>query len=227
MSKKPSASMDRTMFASHFKALGPDDPVLNTLEMGQNCLFSAMTNIFKVQEKNAANTMQTDLYNMKATADFTGKVSVAALKTADQRAERAKASIKTLEREINAPLNQNGAHAAETRTLLRELKHEERRKFLTNAVRNDDTEALAAVLTAPAYLSGIDNLAADHFREQYHRENNAQALTRIEHINGAIELLYNAGQIFSGECGKIMHPPGLERARKLEQAAQEASSAQT
>ena len=135
------------------------------------------------------------------------------------------ATVKSLQAEINIPLARNGAHAAETRTLLRELKHEERRKFLTNAVKNNDTDALAAVLTAPPYLSGIDQMAADHFRQHYHRNNNAQVLNRIEHISGAVQLLDNAGQIFSGECGKIIHPPNLERARKLEQAAQEASNA--
>ena len=225
MRNKPSAGLDPTTLTSHFQAIGQDDPTLKTIEIGFTRLFGTMKTIYEAKEKNAANPLKTELANARATADYTGKVSVAALKTAQQSIDRAMATVKSLQAEINIPLARNVAHAAETRTLLRELKHEERRKFLTNAVKNNDTDALAAVLTAPPYLSGIDQMAADHFRQHYHRNNNAQVLNRIEHINGAVQLLDNAGQIFSGECGKIIHPPNLERARKLEQAAQEASNA--
>ncbi|RLC96628.1 MAG: hypothetical protein DRI46_13705 [Chloroflexi bacterium] len=225
MSNKPSAGLSPTMLSNSFKALGPDDPALKSIEVGFTRLYSTMTSIYKAREKNAANPLKTELANAKATADYTGKVSVPALNTAQQSNDNAKAIIKGLQAEINAPLARNGAHAAETRSLLRELKHTERKDFLTNAVKGNDIEALAAVFAAPAYLSGIDQMAADHFRAQYHRNNNAQVLDRIEHIKGAVQLLNNAGQIFSGECGKIIHPKGLERARKLEQAAQEASNA--
>ncbi len=224
MSKKPSAGQDPAMLATHFKALGPDDPALKTIEVGFTSLFGTMNTIYKAQEKNAANPLKTDLANAKATADYVGKVSVPALKTAQDSIDRALGTAKGLKAEIDAPLNRKGEHAAETRALLRELKHEERRKFLVAAVQNNDTVALAAVLTAPAYLSGIDQMAADHFREIYHRQNNAQVLDRIEHIKGAVQLLNNAGSIFGSECGKMIHPPGLQKARKLEQAAQEANN---
>ena len=225
MSNRPSPSLDPNMLASHFKALGPDEPVLKRIKVRFTKMRSALVGVYSVREKNAANTMQTDLYNARKTADYTGKVSVAELKAAQDDVDWAMGSIKSLQTEIDAPLNRKGEHAAETRALLRELKHEERRKFLVAAVKNNDTVALAAVLTAPAYLSGIDQMAADHFREQYHRNNNAQVLNRIEHIKGAVQLLNNAGQIFGSECSKIMHPPGLQKARKLEQAAQEANNA--
>jgi hypothetical protein len=225
MRNKPSAGVDPAILATHFQALGQEDSTLKSLEIGFTRLHSTMIGIYKAQAKNAANTMQTDLANARATADYTGKVSVPALKTAQQSIDWAMATVTSLQTEINAPLNRVGAHAAETRQLLRELKHEDRKNFLSKAVKNCDTDALAAVLTAPAYLSGIDNMAADHFRQSHHRQNNAQALTRIEYIKSAVQLLDNAGQIFSGECGRIQHPNGLERARKLEQAAQEASNA--
>ncbi len=224
MTKRPSAGQDPTMLDSHFKAL-PDDPVLKDIKVPFTGLYNKTKSIYSAQEKHAANLLQTDLANAKDTADYVRKVSVAALKTAQQSIDRAKSTIKGLQAEINAPLARKGEHAAETRTLLRELKHEERKNFLSKAVKNGDTELLAAVLAAPPYLSGIDQMAADHFRQQYHQNNNAQVLNRIEIIKGAVQLLDNAGQIFGTECGKIMHPKGLERARKLEQAAQAASDA--
>jgi len=225
MKNTPSPSLDPRMVTSHFHALGQDDPALKAIEVGFTKLFGTLKTIYAAKEKNAANPLQTDLGNAKATADFTGKVSVPALKTAQASIDQARATINSLQSEINAPLRRTGQHAAETRTLLRELKHEGRRKFLSNAVNNNDSDALAAVLTAPAYLSGIDQPAADSFREQYHRKNNPQVLRRIKHITSAIDLLDNAGRIFGTECGKVMHPKGLEKARLLEKAAQEASHA--
>jgi hypothetical protein len=225
MKNTPSPSLDPRMLANHFHALGQDDPALKTIEIGFTKLCGTMKTIYKAREKNAANPLQTDLGNAKATADFTGKVSVPALKTAQASIDNATATINSLQSGINAPLNRKGEHAAETRSLMRELKHEGRRKLLSNAVNNNDTDALAAVLTAPAYLSGIDQPAADSFREQYHRQNNPQALRRVKHLTSAIELLDNAGRIFGAECGKVMHPKGLEKARQLEKAAQEASHA--
>jgi hypothetical protein len=225
MRNKPSAGLDPAMLASHFQALGPDDSTLKGVEIGFTRLHSTMESIYKAQAKNAANPLATDLANAKSTADYTGKVSVPALKTAQQSIDRAMATVTSLQTENNAPLNRAGAHAAETRTLLRELKHSERKNFLSKAVKNGDTDALAAVLTAPAYLSGIDEMAADHFRQQYHQNNNAQVLERIEHIKSAVELLNNAGAIFGTETSKIMHPKGLEKARILEAVAIEANNA--
>ncbi len=224
MRNTPSAGLDRTMLSDSFKAL-PDDPALKTIEVGQTRLYSAMVSVYSVREKNAANPLKTDLENERITADYVGKVSVAALKTAQQSRDRAMATVKSLQTETNLPLAKKGEYDSEIRTHLRERKHEERKNFLSKVVKIGDIETLAAVLTAPPYLSGIDQMAADHFRQQYHRNHNAQVLHRIEIIKGAVQLLDNAGQIFGTECGKIMHPKGLEQARKLEQAAQEASNA--
>ena len=100
-------------------------------------------------------------------------------------------NIADIEAQLSKPLNdQSGAFNAEIRTHFKTLERQERADTLNEAIEQGNTETSAAVLGAPAYLSGLTDTEHKHHTHKFHEATNPEwmeRLTVITKVKQAIE----------------------------------------
>ena len=101
----------------------------------------------------------------------------------------AETEVKTLRASMQSELGLVESHrAGEIRTLMRSLSDAERQKLLQAAVAEGDAQTIAAVIEAPAYLSGLNAEQAKAIRLQYEQAHAGDTLARIQVLEQAIEI---------------------------------------
>ncbi|WRH61574.1 MAG: hypothetical protein RSE12_14505 [Fuscovulum sp.] len=67
-------------------------------------------------------------------------------------------------------LGQETPHAPEIRAYFRSLSPQDRTTHLAQAIKDRDTTTLAAIMSGPEYLAGLDKQMKDRFLDMYQRE---------------------------------------------------------
>jgi len=112
-----------------------------------------------------------------------------AAKASDDARERAEAEISALRSAMQTQLGLVENHrASEVRSHLRSLSDVERSKVLQAAVADADAQTIAAVVEAPAYLSGLTNEQAKAIRGQYEGKHASDKLGRIAVLEKAVAI---------------------------------------
>lgn len=115
---------------------------------------------------------------------------------ANERAkELAAAEIKACRAAMRSSLEMVENHRApEIRTYLRALPQDERSEILAEAVKNKDAATIAAVVDAPAYLSGETQVRTELLRSKYQTQHNPELAERIADLEQALEINTAAGK---------------------------------
>jgi hypothetical protein len=90
----------------------------------------------------------------------------------------------------------------EMRAYVRAMAPADRILFLRDAVTNGDKRTINAILSSPAYLSGIDAGSADNLRAQACMQFARQDYTQLNATNDVIAKVANAGSQLLGRAAK-------------------------
>ena len=89
-------------------------------------------------------------------------------------------NIADIEAQLSKPLNdQSGEFNAEIRAHFKTLERQERTDTLNEAIEQGNTETTAAVLGAPAYLSGLTDTEHKHHTHKFHEATNPEWMERL------------------------------------------------
>lgn len=148
------------------------------------------------------------------------KVKSAADKN-DQARERAAAEIKFCRSAMRSQLEMVENHrAAEIRNYLRTLPQAERSDILAQAVENKDAATIAAVVEAPAYLSGETQERVSLLRSRYETQHNPELAERIADLEQALAINTAAGQDLPEFVDSLLPFAKYEPLKKEQEAAQ-------
>lgn len=107
----------------------------------------------------------------------------------DAARERAESVVKDIRDKLKRDLNLVETHrAGEIRTMLRGLPESERNAIIQAAIADKDGQTIAAIVEAPAYLSGMTAEHVGAIRAQYERAHGGDLPERAATLEKAIEI---------------------------------------
>lgn len=107
----------------------------------------------------------------------------------DQARERAEGVLGEIQSALNHQLGLSETHrAGEIRTMLRGLPDSDRMAIIQQAIADKDGQTIAAIVEAPAYLSGLKADQAKAIRTQYERAHGGDLPARAEALTKAIDI---------------------------------------
>lgn len=107
----------------------------------------------------------------------------------DQARERAEGVLQEIQSALTHQLGLSETHrAGEIRSMLRSLPDSDRNAIIQQAVADKDGQTIAAIVEAPAYLSGMKPDQAKAIRAQYERAHGGDLPARAEALQKAIEI---------------------------------------
>ena len=162
--------------------------------------------IIDAREASARNPAWTEANQVIAVAEFAGKVQDKATRAVDSALRSLSASIKEVEGTLRAPVtaSANTALSAEISAFVRGLDDGKRLSFLISAMRDGDTVTMSAVLSRPAYLSGITKEFQGTLTESFQRSKNPEAAKKLGMLQAAEEKLAAAGGLFLLQVERAM-----------------------
>jgi hypothetical protein len=165
---------------------------------------------------------QTDDAHFMAIKRLGEQTLTRAAKANDDTRERAENELQAIRGALKAQLNLSETHrAGEIRTMLRGLPDSDRSAIIQEAIASKDGQTIAAIVEAPAYLSGLKPDQAAAIRTQYERAHGGDLPARAETLERAIEInRKTATQALHFQMALLPH----ERAREIE-AKQKAAKA--
>lgn len=138
--------------------------------------------------------------------------------TARESLENAAAA---LEQQLQSPIQQkasNGGLNEEIRRHVKELKREERIKFLEAALEEGDSDTVTAILGAPYYLTGITKVEHGYYLRKLHELRSPDAVKRLNATRAALAVLERTAPIALSSVEKAMRGT-FKRAAELRNAA--------
>lgn len=148
------------------------------------------------------------------------------INTLSKTEERLRNTERTLEKSLQAPVEQNaglGTINDQIRDHAKALEAGNRHKFIEDAFREGDEKTLVAICGAPPYLSGLDKTAHDLYLRRLHEMRNPDVTRRLKSVRAAITLIERAVPIAFGSVEKALGS-SFRRAKKLK-ATSDASAA--
>lgn len=107
----------------------------------------------------------------------------------DAARERAEITLRDIRDKLTRELGISETHrAGEIRSMLRSLPDSERMAIIQAAIADRDGQTIAAIVEAPAYLSGMKPDQAKAIRTQYERAHGGDLPARAEALAKAIEI---------------------------------------
>lgn len=127
--------------------------------------------------------------------------------------DRLDKGITSIEKSLSKPLEEQagiGVVNSEIRSHAKSLSFEERRKMINKAIRENDAKTCAAILGAPAYISGLREDEHTVYTRQYHEATNQQTMQRLQVMTTAKQRLEQSEKIILAEMKKAVGMSGLE-----------------
>ncbi len=174
---------------------------------------------------DAANRdpMNTPLRAQVLVADHVEKVSDAINRRFDAKREIAQRQIDALVRKMSAPIqaapDPARLHiASDIRNHVKGLKKAERLGFLTKALESGDMETATAVLTGPAYLSGLTETEFAHVSRQYRAAKFPEEMARHDRLTKAVARLEKMQAVYASEVYRVIDWRQVQQARQTKAA---------
>lgn len=179
---------------------------------------------------DARKALQSDATRTSAAVDLAmdqqaDKVKLQVAGKWDKTLADVNTKIRALEAELSAPINAKGSQsiATEVRSHLAGLSVSKRQTLLATAIRDGDEVTMAAVLSAPAYLSGISAEMHESLRGSWNARITPGSAERLDLYRRAGDLLMSRSALLHREFEKITGPVGKIAA--LRQGANRARAA--
>lgn len=226
----PSPSLDPGVLAALPEYDDGTKGYVGQAETAMSAMHAAITNVVGMREASQRNPTWNEAAAIIHVSVEATKVQEAATRRADAALSALDKGITSLLAELRAPV-QASAHTAlsgEIASYVRGLPTGERLSFLVNAIREGDTTTLHAVLSRPAYLSGIDKATAAMLTEQLNRHAQPDKARRLALMQGAKQKLEGAGGIFLNQMEAALGVKGgWATAQRLRAAQADAMKAFT
>lgn len=168
--------------------------------------YESLTNVHSARQAASQNPALTEAAQILVVADFAEKQFKKITAKFDAAHARLQKAIADSERQLSQPIEgaSAGGYTAEIRAHVKNLKQAERVAFMNEAVQAGDTKTLAAVLGAPAYLSGLSSVDREVFTRRHHERVNPALAKRLAVMKAAQALMgERAGSVF-GEIDKAI-----------------------
>lgn len=116
----------------------------------------------------------------------------------DQARKNLTAAAEAIESSLNAPLESKsmGVINGEIRSLVRAMNHEERRKFVMEALQEGDMDVLTSVLGTTHKITGLSKEERAHFTRLYRDAADPTAARRLAATRKAVELIEQRAGLF-------------------------------
>lgn len=206
LAKRPPSALDRiggdhidslAWYEGGLLAAHPDDPKVVWLRGAHAALhkgFAAIREALLVKDPQL--TPEAHLLAVRRNADKWLPSVVTRIREAGEAAD---AEVKAIDLAIRARVGTPTQHASEIRAYLRSLGDEERHGVMETATKAGDTATVAAMLDAPAYLSGLNEKQQDAFRRLYLDLHAKDLLDRKEAIQFGMKV--NEGALQEAAAG--------------------------
>lgn len=153
--------------------------------------YDGLNAIAEGRKQAASNPSWNDYQQLLNVGTFAEKTHEKICKAFDTATSTLTKGIDHIDKELTAPLASAAASpfAREIRDHVKGLSPEKRGEFLANAMANNDTGALHALLGSPSYLSGLNPSTHEHQLRKYHERNKPGLLARQTAMKAALEVL--------------------------------------
>jgi hypothetical protein len=168
--------------------------------------FKGIQSVIDARQKVARNASWTPDRQLIEVAALAEKRQDAALKAMDSAIKTLTQGIKSLDESLSKPLQAgtDNSISAEIRAHAKALSNEDRRALIINAMDKGDTKTLNAVLGAPAYLSGLDEVMQAHFTHEWNTKQTPEIAKRVDVMRRALELVNARGPLVLTQIEEAM-----------------------
>jgi hypothetical protein len=199
--------------------LGPTMTAFSTAYEGVRAVWSA-------REAAAQNPTWNEAMQIIHTDNFAQKHFTKISKSFDVTRSNLEKGIAMLEQQLAAPIESKAAQSisAEIRAYTKNLPSEQRHKFIQEAIDAGDHTTVAALLGAPAYLSGLDGNFQQTYTRFWNERSAPEVAQRLKAMRGAKQMIEErAGLVFKELEKAVGAPP--HKAAALRQAKTNAEKA--
>jgi hypothetical protein len=177
--------------------------------------------------KIMANSMQTQIANMRASRKVTFQHFEDAAKKIDAARDRAEREIARLEAETSAPPEPKHVTGsmleAEIRSALSVMKPEARKAAINEAITKGDDLTLGAALRGPTLLTGLGDAEREALRFEWRQKHFPSEIERVRRLSAALADLQRGGTLLLSFIGGLTDGEAIKQAEQAEAAALRAS----
>lgn len=182
--------------------------------------------VHEAREKAKTNPTWNEAHQIIHTDDFAQKHLARITKSFDVTRSNLEKGIAMLEQQLAAPIESKAAQSisAEIRAYAKNLPSEKRHAFIQQAIDEGDHTSVAALLGAPAYLSGLDANFQETYTRFWNERSAPEVAQRLKAMKGAKQMIEErAGLVFKELEKAVGAPP--HKAAALRQAKTNAEKA--
>jgi hypothetical protein len=188
--------------------------------------YKGVAQVFEAREKAKQNPAWTEAAQVIMTQEFADKVFAKVAGGFDKVSRNLTSGIAVLEKELSGPMDTAaaGRFGREIRDHVKALPDGKRTGFVTAAIDRGDFDAAAAVLAAPAYLSGIDPAMQASLLRMWHVKQNPVKEKRLRAMQAALDLVGQRGGLVFKELERAVGAPPhkVKALREAKTAAEKA-----
>jgi len=169
-------------------------------------VYIAIGKIHDARVASKKNPSWTEAEQTMQTAAFADKQFARVARQFDRVLQDLNKGIASIEAELTAPVESRAAHpvSSEIRAYVKALPAGERMTFIQQAIRDSDQRTATAVLSAPAYLSGMDANMQGIMTRMFHEHHQPNLAKRFKAMKGAANLIGERGGLLFGEVEKAV-----------------------
>ena len=189
--------------------------------------YQSVAAVIEARHKLAVDESRTPKARIVEVALLAEKYSAQLQKTFEVNWDKLESGINHIDKQLSEPMEQQAAAGVingEIRSHCKSLPHGKRNELIVEAMQSGDTKTLAAILGAPAYLSGLHQLEQERYTRMYHEETNPDLTARLDIMRKAQEKLVQARPVIHKEMERAVGASKFEVA-KLRAASSEAEAA--
>lgn len=161
-------------------------------------MHQAVEKIIEMREASKSNPTWNESAQVLHVADAADALTAKTAKTIDSTLAALGKRIAHVEGELRKPLDGTLVTpvAVEVRQYARELSAPKRNELVASLIEKGDSKTLGALLTAPAFLSGLTEKQIEIYTELHNRKAQPLLAKRLAVMKAAHERLSNAGSLF-------------------------------
>lgn len=171
-----------------------DDPILKEAASHFDSAYKALKRIHDAREQTASSPLLTKAAATLKVADLADKSERTVLTSLDSSRSILEGAIRNLHENLNKPFSDNSRPMnSEIRNYFKSLSAKERSSALRDAIKKQDETTLRAVLSAPAYLSGLNPEEQNVYMHETNKAREPENFARLQTLQTALDRVNNIG----------------------------------
>ena len=206
-----------------------DDPALQSLHDAVKTTRELATKAAATTDIVLKNAMKTEASRHKDARAAGFSLIERATRSVDEAVRAAQHEIITIQAKVKAPLAAKDIVSETRQRELRErlsmLPEDRRKAIIAEAIKSDDEVLISAILSAPAWLSGITDAELALHRNNWASKHFAADLDRMSRLSKAVEDANRAGSVAVSFVDCLTDAKLVENAEAMERQAHAALAA--